>query len=168
LEQLMFKIGQPVVHPHHGVGRIFELENREFEPGVIRRYYTVSIRDGGTVWVPVDLPGSGLRKLATRREIADCRKILASIPLPLSEDRRLRQAELTAHLKQGTINAHCEVVRDAAAYSARLPGNETMAGFLRGVQAVLSQEWAMAEEITVSEAVDEIEHLLKESQSNSE
>src|SRR6266498_4918621 len=113
---MIFEVGDRVVHSQHGVGQVVKLEAREFEPGVIRRYYEISMPGGSTVWVPADLGTIGLRKPAESSEIARCRKILASHPMPLTEDARCRQSNLAARLKQGTISTFCEVVRDLHAY----------------------------------------------------
>jgi len=157
----MFEIGETVVHPQHGVGQIVKLEKREFERGVIQRYYEISIPGGSTVWVPVDLPTSGLRGLAERSDITHCRKILESHPLSLAEDWRIRRSELVANLKQGTIAIHCEIVRDLSAFVARKPAYGTIIGLLQALQSVLCQEWAIVEGITLSEATYEINSLLQ-------
>ena len=159
---MKLEIGDRVVHPQYGVGHVVKLEEREFEPGVMRRYYEISI-PGSTLWVPLDKPTYGLRKLAVRREIDRCRQILSSRPLPLAEDARLRQSDLSARLKAGTIVAHCEVVRDLSAYGAHKPISGTIAAFLRVTQDVLCQEWAMVEGITLAEANVEISLLLEQS-----
>ena len=157
-----FQIGDQVVHPQYGVGYVVKLEQREFEPGVMRQYYEISI-PGSTLWVPLDQPTFGLRKLTVRSEIARCRKILASPPLPLTEDSRLRQSDLSARLKVGTIAIHCEVVRDLSGYGAHKSISGTIAAFLRATQDVLCQEWAVVEEITLAEATTEISLLLEKS-----
>jgi CarD family transcriptional regulator len=159
----MFGVGDQVVHPQHGVGYIVRLENREFQPGVIQRYYEVSIPGGSTVWVPVDLPNSGLRNLSTRSEIADCRRILVSQPLRLTEDGRVRQSEVVARLKQGTVAAQCEVVRDLSAFVSHKPAYGTIPALLEAIRGVLSQEWAVVEGISVTEALLEINSLLEQS-----
>ncbi len=159
----MFKIGDRVVHPQYGVGHVVKLEEREFEPGVMRQYYEISMPGGSTVWVPLGMPTFGLRKLTIRSEIERCRHILSSRPLPLTEEARLRQPDLAARLKEGTITAHCEVVRDLSAYSAHKPVSGTIASFLRGTQDVLCQEWSIVEGITLSEAAVEISLLLEKS-----
>jgi len=161
VEHTTYKVGETVVHPQHGIGQIVKLENKEFEPGVIQRYYEISIRDGSTVWVPVDLPHSGVRGLAEKREIPHCRNILASPPLPLAEDGRIRQSELMANLKRGTIATHCEIVRDLSAFVARKPAYGTITDLLRALQSVLRQEWAIVEGITLLEATNEISSLLQ-------
>ena len=159
---MKLEIGDRVVHPQYGVGHVAKLEEREFEPGLMRRYYEISI-PGSTLWVPLDQPTFGLRKLAVRSEIDRCRQILSSRPLPLTEDSRLRQSDLSARLKAGTIVAHCEVVRDLSAYGAHKPISGTIAAFLRVTQDVLCQEWAMVEGITPAEANVEISLLLEQS-----
>ena len=159
---MIFKAGDRVVHPQHGVGYVVKLDEREFEPGAMRRYYEISI-PGSTVWVPLDLSISGLRKLTVKSEIIRCRKILESHPSPLAEDSRFRQSDLAARLKQGTISAQCEVVRDLYAYGEHKSLNGTIAAFFRATQDVLCQEWAAVEGITLPEAVQEIVSLLEKS-----
>lgn len=158
---LMFAVGDRVVHPQHGVGQIVKLEDREFERGTSRRYYEIHIPGGSTVWVPVDLSNSGLRRLATKHDIVQCREILKADPLPLTEDGRIRQSTLVDHLKQGTIAAQCEVVRDLSAFVAHKPAYGTITGFLEAMLRVLCQEWSIVEEISPSEAMSEITSLLE-------
>src|SRR5262245_7648153 len=115
----MFEIGETVVHPQHGVGQIVKLEDRAFVPGKTQRYYEISIPGGSTLWVPVDLSNSGLRKLAAKSDLIQCRIILESRPSRLSEDGHTRRSELLARLKQGTIFAQCEMVRDLHTYASQ-------------------------------------------------
>jgi CarD family transcriptional regulator len=158
----MFEIGETVVHPLHGVGQIIKLEDREFERGDTHRYYEMHIPDGSIVWVPVDQPNSGLRRLAQKSELGHCREILHAPPLPLTEDGRVRHATLVAHLKQGTLAAQCEVVRDLSATVAHKPAYGTTTSFLDTVLRVLCQEWAIVQEISVPEAMAEINALLEQ------
>jgi RNA polymerase-interacting CarD/CdnL/TRCF family regulator len=143
------------------VGQIVRLEDREFERGHSRRYYEILIPGGSTVWVPVDLSNSGLRGLAHKRDLAHCREVLKSHPIPLTEDGRVRQATLVEHLRQGTIVAQCEVVRDLSAFVAHKPAYGNITAFLEAMLRVLGQEWAIVEEITVPEAMSEIHSLLE-------
>ena len=157
----MFEIGDQVVHPQHGVGQIVKLEDREFERGLSRRYYEIHIPGGSTVWVPVDVANSGVRRLAHKSDLTHCREILQARPLPLTEDGRVRQSTLVAHLKQGTIAAQCEVVRDLSAFVAHKPAYGTITSLLEAMLRVLCQEWAVVEGITILEAMSEIQSLLE-------
>ena len=163
MRPMTFNIGDQVVHPHYGVGHVAKLEERQFEAGVSRRYYEVSIAGGSTVWVPLDRLASGLRKLAAKSEILHCRKILQSHPLALSEDARLRQSDLSTRLKKGTIAAHCEVVRDLSAHGAHKLFSGNIAFLLQSTQNVLCQEWAIVEGIPLADAVAEVGALLEKS-----
>lgn len=157
----MFTVGETVVHPQHGVGQIVKLENKEFERGDTRQYYEVHIPDGSIVWVPVDLSNSGLRRLAHKSELANCREILMAPPLPLIEDGRVRQSTLVASLRQGTLAAQCRVVRDLSAFVAHKPAYGTIPAFLETMLRVLCQEWAIVQETTIAEASAEINLLLE-------
>ena len=156
----MFEIGAQVVHPQYGVGQIVKLETREFESGVIRQYYEVSMSDSSTVWVPVDLVTMGVRKPAKRNEIAHCRKSLIARAVALTGEGRTRQASLAARLKQGTISTFCEVIRDLYAFGEHKSLYGTIAGFYKVTKDVLCQEWAIVEGISHLEAAQEIDALL--------
>jgi CarD family transcriptional regulator, regulator of rRNA transcription len=157
---MIFKAGDQVVHPQHGVGQVVKLEEREFEPGALRSYYEI-LTSASTVWVPTDLSVSGLRKLAGRSEIDHCRKVLAAHPAPLEGEVRSRQTDLANRLKQGTIRTQCEVVRDLYAYGEHKSLYGTMAGFFRQTQNVLCQEWAIVEGVPLPDAIDEVNALLE-------
>lgn len=161
---MMFNIGERVVHPQHGVGEVVNLEERTFESGVTRRYYEVSIPNAGsTLWVPVDPPSYGLRRLAQRSEIKLCRQVLVSRPVFFTDDARTRQANLTERLKRGTIREQCEVVRDLHAFGEHKSLYGSMAGFFRQTQNVLCEEWSIVEGVTLMEAVQEVTELLEKS-----
>jgi CarD family transcriptional regulator len=160
---MTFAIGDKVVHPQHGVGKVVNLEERQFEAGVMRQYYEVSIHDSSTIWVPLDPPAFGLRKLAEKSEINRCREILVSRPAPLGDDVRSRQSILANRLKQGTIRTQCEVVRDLFAFGEHKSLYGSMAGFFKQTQNVLCQEWSIVEGVTLPEAVQEVNALLDKS-----
>ena len=157
---MKFEIGDRVVHPQHGVGFIADMEEKQFEPKVSRKYYVISIPDT-TLWVPVDsADSSGLRKLSARSELDRCRLVLKSAPNPLKPDRGLL-ASLAVRIKQGTLLAHCEVVRDLTAHAWHKSLYGPTADFQRIILNVLCQEWAAVADIPLIEASHEINTLLK-------
>lgn len=155
-----FKTGDRVIHPRHGLGRVTNLAVKQFVQGEKRPFYEISF-PGSTLWVPVNLSTSGIRKLTVKSEITKCRRLLESPATPLNSDPRLRQVEMDAHLKLGTLTAHCEVVRDLTAHGWRKPLSGGISIFLHTIQNVLYQEWAAVEGITPLEAAIEIESLLQ-------
>lgn len=160
MPNLIFHIGDTVVHPQYGVGQVVKMEDREFEPGKSRMYYEVSMSGGSIIWVPVDQTDTALRRVARKSEIERCREILKSHPLPLTQDGRVRQSELVARLKHRTIAAQCEVVRDLSAFVSHKPAYGTITGFLEAIQGTLYQEWAVVEGISILEATVEVGALL--------
>ena len=156
---MKFAIGDKVVHPQHGVGFVAGLEEKQFEPSAARMYYVVSIPDI-TLWVPVDLSTSGLRKLGLRNELDECRQILRDTPQALNPGKDLL-SNLSTRIKQGTIIAQCEVVRDLTAFGWKKPLYGPLADFQRMALNVLCQEWAALKGTTQAEASYEIIGLLK-------
>ena len=150
-----FEIGERVVHPHHGIGTVVGVTDRQFSEGVARSYYEISIEDG-TIWVPVDEPGLGLRRLTDKSELDRCGRVLQGSPSKLDVDPRLLRTRLSDHLKKGTIIAHCEVVRDLSALAWHKPLFGHMADFRRMALNVLCQEWAAVAEIPLEEATRKI------------
>jgi CarD family transcriptional regulator len=156
---MKFDIGDKVVHPQHGVGFVAGLEEKQFEPNALRMYYVVSIPDT-TLWVPVELSTSGLRKLSRMSELKECIQVLQAPPLTLSPGRDLL-SNLSGRIKQGSIIAHCEVVRDLAAFGWHKPLYGPLADFQRMTLNVLCQEWAVVKGVSQIEASNEINILLK-------
>ena len=158
-----FDIGDKVVHPQHGVGYVSDVEEKQFEPKISRTYYVVSIPDT-TLWVPVDLSSSGLRKLSAKTDLEKCRQILLSAPTVLKPDRGL-MASLIDHIRQGTIIGHCEVVRDLAAYGWHKSLFGPLSDFRQTTFDVLCQEWAAVEGVPETDASYEIDTLLRKGRS---
>ena len=154
------KVGDRVIHPRHGLGQVTSLAVKQFVEGEKRPFYEISF-PGSTLWVPLSLTTSGIRKLSAKSEIVSCRRILKASAEPLKDDFRLRQLELNDHLKEGTLTARCEVVRDLTAYGWHKPLNGSIAVFLQTTLDILCQEWAAVEKITPEEAATEIQSLLE-------
>ena len=161
-----FTIGDKVVHPQHGVGFVAGLEEKRFEPNEARMYYVVSIPDT-TLWVPVELSTSGLRKLGLKKDIEACRQILQAPPQTLNVGRDML-ANLSARIRQGTIIAQCEVVRDLAAFGWQKPLYGPIAEYQRMILNVLCQEWAAVSGVSQEEASHEINMLLKKNRAAQE
>lgn len=154
------KVGDRVIHPQHGLGQVTSLAIKQFVEGEKRPFYEISF-PGSTLWVPLSLTNSGIRKLSAKSEIVNSRRVLKSPAEPLKNDFRLRQTELKNRLKDGTLIARCEVVRDLTAYGWHKPLNGSIAAFLQSTLDVLCQEWAAVEKITPAEAATEIQALIE-------
>lgn len=164
---MQFKIGDQVIHPRHGLGQVTKLAIKQFVQGEKRPFYEIAFPNS-TLWVPLARATSGMRKLTVKSEIANCRQLLKAPAAPLSDDPRLRQAKLSEHLKEGTLSAHCEVVRDLTAHSWHKSISGSTAAFLEVTQSALCQEWAAVEEISLDEAAAEIHALLEKGKRTNE
>lgn len=157
--EIKFAIGDKVVHPQHGVGFVADLEEKQFEPNSARMYYVVSITDT-TLWVPVDESTSGLRKLGLKSDLKQCIQVLQATPQELIAGRDML-SNLSARIKEGSIIAQCEAVRDLTAFGWRKPLYGPIADYQRMILSVLVQEWAALKGVTNDQAFHEIDILLK-------
>lgn len=157
---MIFKVGDRVIHPRHGLGQVTKMAMKQFVEGEKHPFYEIAF-PVCTLWVPLDLTNSGIRKLSAKTEIASCRLVLKAPPELLEGDYRLRRIELDEQVKEGTITARCKVVRDLGAYGWNKPLSASITAFLRIIQQVLYQEWAAVEGITPVEAATEIQLLLE-------
>jgi len=157
---MLIEVGDWVIHPRHGLGQVTSLVVKQFVEGEKRPFYEISF-PGSTLWVPLKSTTSGIRKLSAKSEIASCRVVLRAPAKALKDDFRLRQIELNDHIKEGTLTARCEVVRDLTAYGWHKPLNGSVAAFLQNTLDILCQEWAAVEGIAPTEAATEIQSLLE-------
>src|SRR3989337_47191 len=132
-----FEIDDWLVHPQHGVGRVVKLERRQFGAGAARLYYEICMPKG-TIWVPVNGPASGLRRLTAKGDLAQYRGLLKGRPAALAKDHRQRQIDLAERL------------------------NESNAILLRAAHEMVDEEWAAAQGLSRAEAAQEIDALLME------
>jgi CarD family transcriptional regulator len=159
---MAFKIGDTVVLPDHGVGKIVRLEEKRFAGAAARLYYEVST-PRSTIWVPADQNVTvGLRAIINPTELPRYRRVLTSAPVELDSDRRQRQLEVSQRLKQNTFQLLCEVVRDLSARGWRKSLNETDMLALRKARESLCEEWSNAAGIPLAEAMHEVDDLLAE------
>ncbi len=156
-----FNVGDWVVHPLHGVGQVKGLERKQVAQETLL-YYEIAILKG-TLWVAVEAPlAERLRGVTTKGDLPRYRSVLKSSPTLLDKDYHQRRGELQERLRQGTFQSKCEVVRDLTAYGWPRPLSEVDAALLRRARESLCQEWAAAEAVTMLEATQEVEALLRE------
>lgn len=156
-----FEVDDWVVHPQHGVGLVVKLEIRQFDARPKRLYYEISLPNG-TVWTRADGSSCDLRKVTAKGDLTKYRDLLKSRPTPLTANYRQRQVELADRMRQGSLRARCEIVRDLSAFGWDRPLGEGNATLLRVAHQKLDEEWAMVEGVSLCEATHEIKGLLQE------
>lgn len=111
----MFAVGDTVVYPQHGAGRILDLVTQEFQ-GEQREYFLIRIiHNDMTVQVPVDgLEKAGIRAVMDDEMVAQVLAVLRddATHMPVNWNRRVRHN--TDKIKTGDILEIADVVRNLA------------------------------------------------------
>ncbi len=155
-----FIVGDTVVHPTYGIGKVMGIEEIQYHDTVTHPFYKISI-DNATIWVQVSDAGEArLRPLTPRHELDLYRQILSSAPNELNEDRYKRYSDYHDRLKSPSFRIWCEIVRDLTARSWLKQLNEYDSSTLRRVTDILTKEWALSAGITDEEAAKEIKFIL--------
>ena len=159
-----FKVGEKVVHPFHGVGKVVGKEEKKFFDKDAQMYYEVETPKL-TIWVPVeDGDNPGLRSLTKRSDLPEFRDLLKSAPKKFAQNYRTRQSQIKSLLQDGSLAGMIRVVRDLKALERKKTVlNDSDNRSLRDAYDHLCQEWAAIKGTTVSEASREIDRLLAES-----
>lgn len=158
---MRYAVDDQLVHPQHGVGRVVKLENRRIGDAAPCLYYEITLARG-TLWVQVEDPPKGLRRLTSKGDLPQYRGILRGRPTALAKDYRQRQLDLSERLREGSFRARCEIVRDLNAQRWVKPLTEGSAVLFRAAHEMVHAEWAAAAEVTPAQAAQEIEDLLLE------
>ncbi len=109
----MYKVGQNVVYPTHGVGKIVSIENKTVL-GKKAKYYIIELLQGNIkIMVPVDKSDEiGLRAVIRRKDVLKVLKILKNKSSTLDSDWKTRYQSNTEKIRTGSIFDMAEVVRD--------------------------------------------------------
>lgn len=161
---MQFKIGDLVVHPVYGIGHVVKVEEKRFSEAGTRLYYQITLPKR-SIWIPVEARVTiGLRLVTAKSDLDQYRALLKSRPVLLDKNHRRRHLELTNRLKQGSFQVVCEVVRDLTAWGWRKPLSATDAALMQKARESLCQEWAVAADVSITEASKEVEALLRVTQ----
>lgn len=109
----MYKVGQSVVYPMHGVGKIDAIQKKKVL-GKTAKYYVIKIMQGNIkIMVPVDKAEEiGVRAVINKREVSKVLNILKNKGGKLESDWKTRYQSNTDKIKTGSIYEIAEVVRD--------------------------------------------------------
>src|SRR3989304_2717031 len=110
----MFKVGEKVVYPAHGVGEI-EAIRMQVISGTEKRFYMLRILDSDMkIMIPVDnVESVGLRKVIDRHMVSQVYKVLRQKKIETDQqtwNRRYR--EYTEKIKTGSILEIAPLLRD--------------------------------------------------------
>lgn len=156
-----FSVGDKVVHPHHGPGRITGVERKDLLGGE-KRYYVIEIPTKDlTVYVPWrKVDQAGVRPAMSRAKLSDVLDKLRSTPRRLPDDYKERQEEVWEMLKTGQVMPIAEVVRDLVWQKERDHLTKKDGDLLAQGQERLAAEMALISGAEVSDMEKAIEDVL--------
>jgi CarD family transcriptional regulator len=157
----MYSIGDEVVYPQHGAGRITGIEQRVVL-GRQRDYLTIHIEHSDmTVMVPVENADSaGLRMVCSSDVVAEVLEVLRSDATRMPSEWNHRHKHNLGKLKTGDIFDVADVVRNLA---ARRAGRELPIGekqMLTKAKRILASEFMYACDLGEDEAMAFLESVL--------
>ncbi len=110
---LDFEVGDYVVYPKHGVGRVVELQNDEIAGMQLELYVLRFEKEKMTLRVPTNkAEGVGMRKLSSDKTLKDALKTLERKPKVKRTMWSRRAQEYEAKINSGDLISIAEVTRD--------------------------------------------------------
>lgn len=157
----MFKVGERVVYPGHGVGVIESIQVRNIS-GTESRFYMLRIYDNDmTIMIPVEnLNSVGLRKVISRAMVTKVYKILKEKKPSVDQqtwNRRYR--EYSDKLKTGSVLEIAQVLRDLFRLKN---GKELSFGerkMLDTAKSLLVKELSIARSHSEEKIMEELRHI---------
>jgi CarD family transcriptional regulator len=110
---MTFSVGEQVVHPQYGPGRVVGVEHRELVEG-FEHYYVIELFiDESTLFIPMcKMNELGVRSIMSQAKLRRVLKSLQEVPKRLSKDFKVRQERIREKLATARPNKVAEVVRD--------------------------------------------------------
>ena len=166
---MQFSVGDKVVHPHHGPGRIIGAEQREFLDGK-KLYYEIEIP---VQELSVYLPRKAMKEIGVRPAVSLARlpRVLARLkskPRHLPQGFKERQEEVWERLSTGRVMQLAEVVRDLTWHEKREHLTKKDTEHLMQGKSRLAAEMALVSGAEVSDEKSTIEDTLAAAISSAE
>jgi RNA polymerase-interacting CarD/CdnL/TRCF family regulator len=161
-----FEVGNWIVHPNYGVGKISKIEKKRVNKKK-SRYYRVEA-DETMYWIPVEsIEESRIRKVISRSGFRKAIRLLTKAPQKMDPNYKQRQSRIKCVLSEGLLSSTIRLVRDLWARNHKKSLNDSERTVLRKIIDNLAAEWAVVESITPKEASQELNRLLTQGQERS-
>jgi RNA polymerase-interacting CarD/CdnL/TRCF family regulator len=156
-----YEIGDTVVHWTHGLGTVIAIDEMQMA-GISQQYYVIEV-DLLKVWVPVQEANEGSIRLPTESlKFEALFEILRAPGGPLPEQQYQRKIELRDRMQKRTLEGLCHLIRDLIDRSRRRPLNPNDSTVLYRAEELLLDEWVLSLGVERSDAIQELEGLLRE------
>jgi CarD family transcriptional regulator len=161
-----YKVGDKVVYPHHGAGKVLKKEKKEVL-GESREYLTIKIlHNDMTVMVPSDSAGrAGLRRVIGEDDVERVLAVLRDdiSQMPKNWNRRFKHNR--DKMKTGDVFELAEVVRNLAIRDFQKGLSTGEKQMFTRAKKILSSELMYALDMDEKEAEEYLDDLLEETNS---
>jgi CarD family transcriptional regulator len=149
----MFKVGDKIVYPMHGVGEIEGIE-KKVVLGKRNEYYMITIISNGMkVMIPVsNAKEIGIRSIIPKKDIKKVMAILATEAEAIEEDWKLRYQNNIDKVKSGSIYEVAEVARDLFKRGSEKELSIMERKLYENAYQLITYEVAMSKNIAIDEA----------------
>jgi CarD family transcriptional regulator len=159
--QIKYKIGDQVVYPHHGAGKVIKKEQKEVL-GEKREYLTIKIlHNDMTVMVPSENAGkAGLRRVIGEAAVKKVLSVLRDdvSQMPKNWNRRFKHNR--EKIKTGDVFELAEVVRNLAIRESEKGLSTGEKQMYTRAKKILASELMYALEMDEDEAEDHLDELI--------
>ena len=158
----IYKAGDFVVYPTHGVGKVTGVEKLEIAGQKLDLVIITFDRDRMTLRVPLDkAPTSGLRKLSSRKIMEDATSILKGRARIKRTMWSRRAQEYEAKINSGDPISIAEVVRDLHRNVGQPDQSFSERQIYEAARDRLASELAAVDKTDVESATEKLENVLK-------
>jgi len=159
----VFKVGDKVAYPPHGVGVIEGKEEREVGGKKVVYYRITLIGKNMSILVPeVGIESSGIRPVLSEEEIKEIFDYLSEVPKNISEKWTVRHRLNVDRLKTGDIRELATVVRNLSYRSKDKELSYSEKRMFEEAFSKLSEEIALSLGEPVKKVKQKIRKILKE------
>jgi CarD family transcriptional regulator len=159
---LSFDVGDYVVYPKHGVGRVIELQSSEIAGLKLELYVLRFEKEKMTLRVPTNKAESaGMRKLSSTAKLQEALVTLKGKPKVKRTMWSRRAQEYEAKINSGDLVSIAEVVRDLYRADDQPEQSYSERQIFEAAVSRLARELAAMEEIEEPAAQDKIIQVLK-------
>jgi len=161
-KSLKFVVGDYVVYPKHGVGRVVELETTEVAGIQLELYVIRFEKERMTLRVPMNKAEAvGMRKLSSQATLQEALTTLKGKPRVKRTMWSRRAQEYEAKINSGDLVSIAEVVRDLHRAEDQPEQSYSERQIYEAAVSRLARELAAMENIDEEAAQDKIQKVLK-------
>ena len=159
---LDFDVGDYVVYPKHGVGRVIELQSTEIAGMPLELYVLRFEKEKMSLRVPTNkVEGVGMRKLSSDKQMQEALTTLKGKPRIKRTMWSRRAQEYEAKINSGDLVSIAEVVRDLFRAEDQPEQSYSERQIFEAATSRLARELAAMEQVDEPTAIQKLIEILK-------